>query len=264
MPPAEPEPSPEPTPAPAPDPAPAPPPAVSPDERVVAEPGWVRLLIWVLFPLLGAGAIGGLYALTDWMLKVPWAPVKLAAKFVDDLPDPAATIGALAIGAVAGLTIAFIAVYEQLAVTVAADRVILARRDGTVRRLDGPAVAVVFLDGKHLVLLDAYGAELAREKSDLHADHLREAFEAHNYNWLPEDPHQSTYRLWVAPTPDLPDNINVLLTARQKALKDGKSTYAARIRTELTTLNVILRDDKTHQHWRRPTPPPPTHPTHAR
>ncbi|MGW4461275.1 YqeB family protein [Micromonospora sp. NPDC004704] len=250
---------PDPAPAAPPDPAPAAPPAERPaaGERVVAEPGWERLLIWTLFPLLGAGAIAGLHALTDWLVKLPWAPVKIAAKFVKDLPDPAATLGAIGIGVVAGLIVAVTAVHEQLAVTVAADRVTLARRDGTVREVDGKTVDLVFLDGKHLVLLDAAGAELAREKSDLKGELLREAFEAHGYRWVDEDPHLAEYRLWVAPVGDLPESVNVLLTARQKALKDGKTGYAARIRTELSHLGFIIRDDKKHQHWRHPTPPTP-------
>ncbi|MEV4625832.1 hypothetical protein AB0J90_06020 [Micromonospora sp. NPDC049523] len=241
-------------PEPAPGAPPEPAPTAPPDERVVAEPGWERLLIWILFPLLGAGAIAGLHALTDWFVKLPWAPVKIAAKFVDDLPDPAATLGAIAIGVVAGLIVAVTAVHEQLVVTVGADRVTLARRDGTVRQVDGKAVDLVFLDGKHLVLLDAAGAELAREKSDLKGELLREAFEAQGYRWVDEDPHRAEYRLWVAPVADLPDGVNVLLTARQKALKDGKTDYAARIRTELAHLGFVIRDEKKHQHWRRPTP----------
>ena len=240
-------------------------PAGSPDARVVADPGWVRLLIWVLFPLVGAGAIAGLNALTGWMVKLPWAPVKIPAKFVDELPEPAATLGALAIGAVAGLIVAVIAVHEQLAVTVAGDRVDLARGDGTVRTADGAAVDLVFMDGKQLVLLDAAGAELARESSDLKAELLRDAFEAQGYRWVAEDPHRAEYRLWVAPVSDLPDGVNVLLAARHKALKDGKADYAGRIRDELAQLGFVVRDEKKkHQYWRRvhrhheqPDAPPP-------
>ncbi|RKR90461.1 hypothetical protein BDK92_4834 [Micromonospora pisi] len=227
-------------------------PAGPANARKVAEPGWVRVLIWGLFPLLGAGVIGGLNAITGWLMKLPWAPVKYPAKFVDDLPEPAATLGAVAIGLVAGLIVAVAAVHEQLAVTVAAERVTLSRGNGTVRSVDGADIALVFLDGKQLVLLDPAGAELAREKSDLDAEALREAFEAHGFRWVAEDPHRAEYRLWVAPVGDLPDAVNVLLAARQKALKEDKSGYASRIRGELGQLGYVVRDErKKHQYWRR-------------
>jgi hypothetical protein len=230
---------------------PQPGPVVPRHERVVAEPGWVGLLIWVLFPLVGAGVIAGINALTGWLVKLPWAPVKIPAKFVDELPEPAATLGAVTIGAVAGLIVAVIAIHEQLTVTVSADRVTLARGDGTVRTVDGTAVDLVFCDGKQLVLLDAAGAEVARESSDLKAELLRDAFEAQGYRWVAEDPHRAEYRLWVAPIGELPDGVNVLLAARDKALKDDKTSYAARIREELLQLNFVVRDEKKHQYWRR-------------
>ncbi|MFK3979964.1 hypothetical protein ACI2K4_06215 [Micromonospora sp. NPDC050397] len=223
---------------------------------MVTEPRWVRLLIWGLFPLIGAGLVAGLNGLTGWLVKVPWAPLKAVAKFVDDVPEPGATLGAIGIGLAAGLVVAVLAVHERLTVAVAPDRVTLTRGDGTVRDIDGARVHLVFLDGKHLVLLDVAGAELARESSDLEAEPLREAFEAQGYPWVAEDPYRAGYRLWVAPVSDLPDAVNVLLTARQKALKDDKTSYAARIRTELAQLGYVVRDEKRkHQYWRRVTRP---------
>jgi hypothetical protein len=217
----------------------------------VAEPGWVAVLVWGLFPLLGAGALAALNALTGWMVKLPWAPLKIPAKLVDDLPEPAATIGALAIGAIAGLIVAGMAVSEQLTVTVAADRVSLARGGGAVGSMDRAAVDLVFMDGKRLVLLDAAGAELARESSDLPAERLRDAFQEHGYRWAAEDPHRDEYRLWVAPVTELPDSVNVLLTARRKALKDGRTNDVARLRTELARLGFVVREEQKHQYWRR-------------
>jgi hypothetical protein len=228
-----------------------------PGETVVAEPVWARALVWIALPLLGAGTGWLLKSVAGWVASLPWAPLqgpfKLADQLIASFGEPQATIGALAVGAVAGLALALIAAEERLTVTVSHDRV-TTTRDESSREIGRASVGAVFLDGKQLVLLGRAGEELAREASDLDADRLQDAFLTHGFPWLAGgDPHEDEYRLWVEDTPDLPAGANALLKARARALGKGDNGKddAAELRAELARLGIVVREEMKRQYWRR-------------
>ena len=226
-------------------------------ETVVSEPVWARALTWTVLPLVGAGAGWLLKSVAGWVASLPWAPLQgpfvLVDRLVASFGEPQATIGALALGAVAGLVLSFIAAEERLTVTVSHDRATTTRGESS-REIGRASVGAVFLDGKHLVLLGRTGEELAREASDLDADRLQAAFLTHGYPWLSGgDPYGNEYRLWVEDTPDLPAGADALLKARARALAkgaDGKDD-AAELHAELAKLGIVVRDEKKRQYWRR-------------
>ncbi|MGW0435986.1 YqeB family protein [Micromonospora sp. NPDC003197] len=227
------------------------PPSNDPSETAVTAPGRDRLLIWGGFPILGA-ALGWLLKVgAGWVASLPWAPFQGPFELVASAPEPYATIGAPVLGGLAGLVLAFLGVQESLTITVANDRVTLKRGDGGVQAVDRSAVAGVFLDGKHLVLLGRSTDELAREKSDLDAARLTNAFRAHGYPWLAEgDPYRNDYRRWVPGLPELPAGADALLKARDRALRNGENRDAVELRTELAQLGVVVRDEEKRQYWR--------------
>jgi hypothetical protein len=219
-------------------------------EIVVADPRWVVPLYWLGFPVLGAGAGWGLTAVSDWVAGLDWAPLRGPFRLVASIPEPQATIGAVAIGIVAGLILAGMAAAESVAVTVAGDRVEI-RRGGEVRRVDRGTVGAVFLDGRELVLLGPDTAELARQKTDLPARRIRDAFRGHGYPWLDGgDPHRDEFRRWVEDMPGLPPGAEALFRARTKALAGNDKEDAAQLRTELAKLGLVVRDEKKRQFWR--------------
>ncbi len=228
-------------------------------ETVVSERLWARVMMWIGFPLLGAGAGWLLKSVAGWVVSLPWAPLQgpfeLADQLIASFGEPRATVGALAVGAVAGLVLAFIAEQESLTVALSHDRV-STKRGESARSIERASVNAVFLDKKQLVLLGRSGEELAREASDLDADRLREAFVAHGYPWLAGgDPYEDEYRLWVEDTPDLPAGADALLKARGRALgrgDEGKDDAAA-LRAELARLGIVVREEKKRQYWRRST-----------
>lgn len=232
-------------------------------ETVVSERVLVRVLMWTGLPLLGAGAGWLLKSVAGWVASLPWAPLQgpfeLADQLIASFGEPQATIGALAVGAVAGLVLAFIAEQESLTVAVSHDRVTTKRGD-TSRKIGRASVNAVFLDGKQLVLLGRSGEELAREASDLDAGRLRDAFQAHGFPWLAGgDPYKGEYRLWVEDTPDLPAGANALLRARARVLGKGDDEAAelvAELRAELARLGIVVREEKKRQYWRRTEQPP--------
>ncbi|MBF9127765.1 hypothetical protein I0C86_01945 [Plantactinospora sp. S1510] len=149
----------------------------------VAEPTMVVALVWITFPLLGAGLLWLLQWSAGWIASIRWIPMRGPFLLVDAVHEPWATGGALLLGVLGGLVVAGMAAAERLVVTVAADRVTLVRGDGPDRHIERDRIGEVFRDGKQLVVLGVDTEELARESSDLSADRLREAFEAYGYRW---------------------------------------------------------------------------------
>ena len=215
-------------------------------ERVVAHKQWERTIVWVGGPALGA-VVGWLVKpLAAWVATLPWAPMQGPFELAERIPGWILIGG----GALLGLVLAFFVSLDMLRVAVSAERVVFSRGDDTTE-VDGAKVSAVFLDNKRIVLLDADGAELAAEKTDLGAGELREAFTANGYRWLAEgDPHAGEYRLWVEDTPDLPPGADALLKARKLAISSGEDEDVKLLRAELGRLGVVVRDDKKRQYWR--------------
>lgn len=223
-------------------------------ETIVADPGWVAPLLWVGFPLLGGGAGWLLKWVVEWVASLSGGPFHPIFEFIASIAEPQATIGAVAVGLVAGLALAYAAAQDSLTVAVSDDRV-NTTRGGSTQDIPRASVAGVFLDGKKLVLLGRAGEELAREGSDLDRDRLREAFQAHGFPWLAGgDPYRDEYRRWVPDMPDLPAAANALLKARARALDKGDGDDVKELRSELAKLGVVVRDEKKRQYWRQTEP----------
>ncbi|PWR07524.1 hypothetical protein DKT68_18670 [Micromonospora acroterricola] len=218
--------------------------------RTVVTGGPVELaVLWAGFPLLGAGAGGLLALVAGWVAGLPWAPVQWLFNLLDRLPEHQAIAGTAAVGALAGLVLAGVGAAERLAVTVDAAQVRL-RRAGEDRHVTRAETRVVFVDGGDLVLLDADGAELIRESTDLPGTRLAAAFRTHGWGWADGDPHRSAYRLWVPDLPGLPAGADALLRARERAVQRDRRDDARELRRELGRIGVVLRDEGKRQYWR--------------
>ena len=60
-------------------------------ETAVAEPAWVRALVWIGFPLLGAGTGWLLKAVAGWVVSLPWAPLQGPFTLANQLSHPSAS-----------------------------------------------------------------------------------------------------------------------------------------------------------------------------
>ncbi|MFG2102555.1 hypothetical protein ACGFJ5_18360 [Micromonospora echinaurantiaca] len=206
-------------------------------------------VLWVGLPAAGAGAGALLARFAGWIAELPWAPVQQLFEVVDRLPDPQAGIGGLAVGALGGLVLGAMGAADRLVVTVDVERVRL-RRGGAEREVERRATRAVFVDGKDLVLLGGDDEELARERSDLSAERLSDAFRGRGWPWTDGDPHRDAYRRWVPGLPGLPSGADALLRARQRALDKEKGGEVRELRVELARLGVVVRDDGKRQYWR--------------
>jgi hypothetical protein len=226
------------------------------ERETITEPAWVKALIWAGFPILGAGAGWLLKSIAGWVAGLEWAPFQGPFKLIASIKEPHATIGALALGFLAGLVISVLGHAESLKVIVAADSVELARPWQSPNEVHRSKIDAVFADGKDLVLLAAGGAEIAREKSDLEVTQLQPVFERYGYKWLASDPYQEDFRRWIEDDPAVPGSANALLKVRATAVRKDKPADAAELRKELAKLGVVVKDQKKKQYWRLVTPPP--------
>ncbi|WP_327222739.1 hypothetical protein OG229_00885 [Streptomyces platensis] len=217
---------------------------------VLAQPAWMVALVYVALALLGAGAGWLVKILAAWLVGLPWAPMQGPAKLLASVPEPWLTVGLLSAGTVLGLIVGFIAQYEELSAVVSVERITLTRK-GKGQEFARDRIVQAFLDGKQLVLLGDDEGELAREACDLDAQRVADAFRAHGYAWVDEDPYKNDFRRWVPDAPGLPQGADALLKARARLLEKKSSTEELReLREELAGLGVVVRDEKRRQYWR--------------
>lgn len=213
----------------------------------LAESAWAIVLFCV-----ACGAVAGalLPLLARLLLALPWAPLEGPAELLTSVPEPARTLGTIAVGVLAGLLLGFTAVHESLSVRVGDTHVTLTIRDSD-QEFAREEISLFFRDGKQLVLLGPTGLELAREHCGLNWQRLADALTAHGHTWAGQDPHRAEFRRWVPGTPGLPPGADALLRARALARKDEDSAEEAReLRGELLRLGVVVRDEEGRQYVR--------------
>ena len=217
------------------------------DETTVTTPAWLRAAVWTALPAAGAGLGWVVHELPAWILRIPFAPMRGPFKLAERLPEPEATIVAMAVGALLALALARLVDKEALSVRATRTDVVLTR-PGVRREVPRDEVAVAYRDHDHLVLLGRDGRELAREPSLVGWRRFAGLFGA---AWSAGDPYADSYRRWVPGLPDVPAEAEALLTARQKALDGRDADDARQLREELARLGLVLRDEKKRQHFRR-------------
>ncbi|GAA2764978.1 hypothetical protein GCM10010103_40190 [Streptomyces paradoxus] len=217
------------------------------DTAELAESAWAIVLFCV-----ACGAVAGalLPLLARLLLTLPWAPLEGPAELLTSVPEPALTLGTIAVGVLGGLLLGFTAVHESLSVRVCDTHVTLTVRDSS-QEFTREEISVLFRDGKQLVLLGPDGMERARERCGLPWQRLADALAEHGYEWAQQDPYRAEFRRWVPGTPGLPPGADALLRARAQARKHEDDARDAReLRDELLRLGVVVRDEEKRQYWR--------------
>ena len=226
------------------------PPAAKTRAMTVTTPLWARVALWTLLPAAGAGLLLGVDRVADFVVRLPWAPLRAVFRLIQDLPEPAATIGALTVGGAAGLVLAGFVDAESLTVRITGTEILLSR-PGVRRTVPRGDVAVMYRDGDRLVLLGRTGRELAREPFHLSPRRIEPVLRTHGIPWAERDPYAGAYRRWVPDTPEVPGAANAVFAERQRALDRGDGRDADELRVELGRLGFVVRDERKRQHWRR-------------
>ena len=204
-----------------------------------------------------AGLVLGFFLprIADWAAGREWVPFQGPLKLIAAWDSWWVVVICVAVGLVAGVLLAGMALDDTLKVTITSQSVEFLKNQKTVS-VPRVKVAAAFLDGKEIVLQDAASRELAREKHDQlksEAKQIPAAFRAHGYPWSDSgDAHESEFRRWVEDDPDLSPAANALLRARSKAFDQGDKGKAdlRELRTDLANLGYSVKDKDKKQYWR--------------
>ncbi len=216
----------------------------------VATPLWARVAVWIGLPVAGAALLLGVDRFADVWVGLSWAPMGGPFRLIQNIPEPPATIGALVLGAIAGLILAWFVDAESLTVRLSGGEVVL-RRPGVTRTVPRSQVAVAFRERDQLVLLGRTGRELAREPFAFAPKRLAAVFRSQGIAWSEKDPYADAYRRWIPKSPEVPADADAILAARQEALRSGDERDVTELREELARLGFVVRDDRKRQYWRR-------------
>lgn len=208
-----------------------------------------KIIIWTLFPILGAVAGWFIPVLAKWVATLPWFPFQGLFKLISSMHGAWGSTVMTVLGFVGGGVLAMIAVKESLQIRLS-DREVRLKIHDEERVFERQEVSAIFLDHKKLVLLDMNGRELLREEADGKPKALAEAFIRAGYDWREQDPFAHEYARWVADTPGLSPGANALFLAREKAIGRDDKEDAEDLRQELSKLGVTVRDEKKRQYWR--------------
>ncbi|AKG44660.1 YqeB [Streptomyces xiamenensis] len=211
--------------------------------------GELRLIL-LGFPALGLALAWLLPGAARWATEtLPWMPFEGPLTFVAGLDQLWQRALFLAVGVVAGLVVAFIAVAESMKLTLTDDELTV-ERDDTTHRFARADISAVFPDGKELVVLDRTTRPLIRGEHQAPLAAVAAAFQRHGYPWSKADPHAADFRRWVPHAPELPAEVHVVFAARKEARRRDAKEEARDLTETLGQLGYVVRDHEGQQHWR--------------
>jgi hypothetical protein len=226
-----------------------------PERTVIGHSTGDKVVLFGGLPLVGLVLGFFLPRIADWATRRAWVPFQGPLKLIAGWDGWWVVAICVAIGVIAGVLLAGMALDDTLKVTITNQSVEFLKNQKTVT-VPREKVAVAFLDGKEIVLQDPSSRELAREKHDQlkpEAKQIPVAFRTHGYPWSDAgDPHESEFRRWVEDEPDLPPAVNAVLKVRSKAFDQGDKGKAdlRELRAEITNLGYTVKDTDKKQYWR--------------
>lgn len=208
-----------------------------------------KILIFLLFIVLG-GLLGWFIpVISNWLLKLPVVPLEVIIEFVASLNSFWVSIVAAIIGIIIGIFLTFTIFDETLEVTITSETIQLKLGD-MIDIFDKKNISAIYMENKQLVILAKNSQELYRETFDLKIQTVRDAFKQYEYPWYDNDPYENQYQRWVLGHPDFPEKINALLYAREQSVRKGKKEDAKVLQKDLAKLGVVIRDEKNAQYVR--------------
>jgi len=144
-----------------------------------------KLVLFGLLPLAGAALGFFLPLIAEWATDRRWIPFQGPLELISTWDSWWAVVLCTAGGLVAGVLLAGLALEDTLKVTITNNDIEFRKNQKTMHVLRNQ-VAVVFIDGREIVVQDPSSRELARERHDQlksDAKQIPVAFRAHGYPW---------------------------------------------------------------------------------
>lgn len=205
--------------------------------------------LFVLAPTVGVAVGVALPWVARWVADLPWAPFQGPLELVASMETRGGMVIGVLAGVILGVALAVTTSRDATRVTVDPDTVTVENAGGT-RSVARSEVSAVFLDRKHLAVLDTATREVVHVHVDATSRRIEKAFRQHGYPWCHDDPHGAAFQRWVPDSPELPDTVNAVFAAREASLREKDIEDAADLRAELAKSGYVVRDQKTRQYWR--------------
>lgn len=208
-----------------------------------------KTIIVLVLMVLG-GVIGWFVPIiANWILKLPVVPMEKLILFITFFDSLWVSCIATVIGTIAGLLFGVMILDERLEVTISFNNLQL-KFGGKTNFIEKNDIMAIYIENEYLIILGQNSNELYREVIDEEKDTVREAFNKHQYPWNETDPFASEYERWALGNTHFPEKINVLLYARDCALKEEKEEDAKYLREDLAQLGAVIRDERNGQYVR--------------
>ncbi|MYL43552.1 YqeB family protein [Virgibacillus salexigens] len=203
--------------------------------------------IVIILPIL-SGAILGWYipVLADWVLTLPIVPLEDFISLIASLNHFWVSIVSLILGIIAAIVFIIIVFNETLKVEVS-DRMVELIIGEKQDKFEKQQISAIYVEGKQLVILGLSSEEKYREVVESKFDYVKEVFLAYGYPFRNEDPYINYYQRWELGNGDLPSDVNSILYARSRALREDQKKEAKRLREDLAQLGVVIRDEQNSQ-----------------
>jgi hypothetical protein len=217
---------------------------------VLGMPRADRLVIFLGIPAVGLLIGLALPPLARWLLGLEAGPpMRALVRVVGAVDRPWEIAVNLAIWLVLALVVLASALSESARLTVTDTELRLDRGDWT-RTIARADIDAAFAQDRRLVLLDRESRHLVREPTQAPLDAVARELRARGYPWRDEDPYAGLYRRWWTDTPELPEAVNRILTARELALKRKAADEVRELADAVQRLGFAVREEGPKQYWR--------------
>ncbi|MCC2251797.1 hypothetical protein JUJ52_17780 [Virgibacillus sp. AGTR] len=207
-----------------------------------------------LFIIVISITVGGLLGwfipvIIDWVLKLPFVPMEGIISIIDSLNHFWVSVVATIVGVIAGIAFIVYVFHVTLKVKVSDKQITLIL--GEMRRdINKQAISAIFMENKTLIILGENSKEIFREDLEVKKEEAKGAFLYYGYPWKNEDPFIKDYQRWELGNNQYPSDINSILYARERALKEDNEEEAKQLREDLAKLGVVIQDKQKAQYIR--------------
>lgn len=158
------------------------------DETILGFSSAEKVVTIIILPILGAIFGWFIPIIAEWVVKIPFIPLRGLFEWIASLESSWISIIAAIVGMTVGLIFVFYIFSETLEITIT-DKEVKLNVKKNEKVIHKNEISAIYMEGKELVFLGTEGNELFRGHPDLKQERISEAFTRHWYPWKDKDPH---------------------------------------------------------------------------